>query len=1569
MSKDINGFFPIKILFLGTSNVGKTSLIKRLINREDYKIDILHDFTISLDIYLKAFQTEGQLIKCELWDTPGILGAMIDNMMYIKYVNVILFIFDLSSKDSFTDMKTYFNKYKDLTEQLKLKNNAIIIGNKLDKVNKRQVPFEEINNFAIENNVNFYEISAKDNKTGYNKLFKFFENIAKNFLEKYKIIMNNNKFDIIKYRYISKRDENAVKPSLIYKQVGIFVNTLSKLFPVEDYILQIINDINDFYKSNVYKKIVIKNFEDLNSNLYKLEILRGKLIDVFKIVALKYNVISQENYQIKKKPSKNEDKNKRRKSLLETDVTSNEMTLLSFIQSNSTLRQAIHYCIHDYIINFIFDFNNENILDKRLNMIIKEDNDEEELVFKYICDINNKKRKLIALFNDNYVKYFSSSELHQYYLFIRQINYLFDYLSNLLSQKSILIFIEKGLDNLNILKEYISANNKEWEKVKNENLKKLSSYDIEKNIIHYSKKCLRYFKYVLNNYNSKYIYDKSIIFGCIKIRLYLSNVYNLLNKNYESILYLYSSFLLIIQYLKNNNETKDNQPKSKPQEHPNSDNKEEKEIFDLFNEIKEKLYPNIKSISFENDEKLLKDIKRKLKYQLNNSIEFYLLYNQKNEDLKLNILSKGTKSVSLKGSSNNKNNFDFFLFPSIILKIYKSIGENVQIDEKLKTKIKLYEIYSDSLTYYKREQFNIFFKCLSQKFNKKESLISYDGKNITSLKIEQTKIESILSKYDFLPSDISQLFNIIGIALMLFFRRMATNNDDTNINLFKKNKELAFMIFNAGLNENLIDKANQLDLELKKQLKLEHEEKNYRFSLEQIRNCLRINISMLLLTKDYEKTYQIINLIDNSLFNSNDFPINYPLENQKEFLQVIYPDKINIKSNINIDSQNYFNNNILNIFPKINNYLPYSQKTGEEIEYLNYFIDLNDVDEYDLINALMANSNPEAFNKSFSDFLTPQNFKEKFNEYYNNSTGEEKELFNNILNKENLGNIDFWKKKFDNKQGKGFLFNPIYMDYISKIYNFKLNLFIEEKNKTLKLLKTISLGIGGTLKYEMNIICDKDINQTFKVFIPLIDKNEIQKYDMENRKQYLNNLLNRAEEFNDLYPHFSNLLLWQIVNIIKASLTNNKILNELEEEIIQVYNNSMYKLGLYEQIIHFINENINSILKNDKKFYLILFNCYKRLCLYDNCVDSIKRYLYKNDSLNKQLNYINVTKINKLQESDFIDVYNYYKNLEKERPIKFVPPLMDEELFQILNDKYKNSDDNIFNLDAQLFEEKVQINQKAKLQQGLEKLKKGNKFRILCIEGGGIKSLIQLLFLCEIENYLQKPISQIFDCIVTSRDGIIICGLLTMQNEKNEIKYHANDVLKIFNKQKETLYNNNLQKELKLDLLRKLFNFPEIFGNLYFYDERCEAMLKIGNTDLIIDLFESYIDMKNDNKNINKKESIISLNNILRIIPNNTQKENLYLMNLGNGIYPFNSAVEDITLQEQFFMKQILGDHYLNLDIILNTCKNEGKYSLQSLDNQFTELFSNCVEYFSEIKENNTLFMDKLDKFFLKNNS
>ena len=1204
MNKDNNGFFPIKILFLGASNVGKTSLIKRLINREDYKIDILHDFTIGLDIYLKGFQTEGQLIKCELWDTPGILGSIMDNMLYIKYVHVIIFVFDLSSKDSFSEIKIYYNRYKNFAKQLKLNSDVIIIGNKLDKINNREVSFEEINDFSMKNNITFYEMSAKDNKTGYTKLFKCIENIAKNILIKYKILEKSNYFNIIKFRHISKRDENAVKPSLIYKQVDIFVKTLYKLFPVEDYILQIINDINDFYKNNVYKKSEIQN---LKSHIYNLEIIKVKLIDVFKIVALKYNVISN---QMNKK-SKNENRNDNETSLLESDMSNNELTLLLFIQSNSILRNAIHYCIHDYIINFMFDFNNENIINKRLNMIIKEDDNEEELIFKYFCDVHFKKQKIIALFNDNYVKYFSSSELHQYYLFIRNINFLFDYLTKLISEKTIDIYFEKGENSLNYLKECIAANNKEFDKIKNEKIKNLSTYDLDKNIIYYSKKCLKYFKYVLNRNDFLYNYDKEKIYDCIKVRLILSITYNLFNKQYESALFLYSSFLLLMDIIKNKNQNK-NETKDNADNADNNKNNKEKEIFELFNKTKEKIYPNIKSVSPEDSQNVLKDIKRKLKYHLNNDINFYLLYNQQIEELKLKNQTKGI-SISLNNNS-NKETFDFFSFPSIILKIYQSLGDNSHYDDKLKTKIKLYEIYADSLTYYKREQYNIFFKCLSQKYSKKESLLLYDGKNISSLKIEPIKIENILTKYDFLPSDIAQFFNIIGVALMLLFRRNIANNDtkidDNQIKLFKKHKELVYTIFNAGLNDNLIIKANDLDLALQKQLNLGKEEQNYRFSLEQIRNCIRINISSLILIKDYNKVYQLITLMDNSLFITNDFPNNYLLEKQTEFLYIINLDKITSKS---IVKNSYFNNKkILNILPSINTYLPASKIYRDGKEYLNYYLDLDVIDEFDLFNFLMACGGGEEYNKQLENFITPQNFKEKFSELCLNSSGEEKKMFNLILNKENLGNIHFWKKKFDNKQGKGFLFNPIYINYISKYYNFVVNVFYEDKNKNqLELLNTVSLGIGEGTKYAMNLICDKDLTQTYKVFIPLIDKNEIFQYDLMEIKNYVNNILKRIDEYKDLFPHFSNLLLWQIISIISIKL-NKEAPQEINDEIIQIYLDSMYHLGLYEQIIYFINKYINDILKKDKKYYLILFNCYKRLCLYDKSIEAIKQYLYEN---------------------------------------------------------------------------------------------------------------------------------------------------------------------------------------------------------------------------------------------------------------------------------------------------------------------------------------------------------------------
>ena len=131
----------------------------------------------------------------------------------------------------------------------------------------------------------------------------------------------------------------------------------------------------------------------------------------------------------------------------------------------------------------------------------------------------------------------------------------------------------------------------------------------------------------------------------------------------------------------------------------NETNDDEKEIFELFNKIKEMIFNNSLCVENLEDEKANKEMKRKIKYILNNSLEFLLLYNQEKEELKPE--NKIRIGVTFKNVS-NENFLDFFSFPSIILNIYKSLDDKIISNEKMKTRIKLYEIYSESLTYFKR---------------------------------------------------------------------------------------------------------------------------------------------------------------------------------------------------------------------------------------------------------------------------------------------------------------------------------------------------------------------------------------------------------------------------------------------------------------------------------------------------------------------------------------------------------------------------------------------------------------------------------------------------------------------------------------------------------------------------------------------------------------------------------------------------------------------------------------------------------------------------------------------------
>jgi len=74
-------------------------------------------------------------------------------------------VYDVTNRNSFLNIKRWL---KELLENTDLKCVVFIIGNKIDLVDKsiknREVTYEEGNDFALENNLTFYETSACTNK-------------------------------------------------------------------------------------------------------------------------------------------------------------------------------------------------------------------------------------------------------------------------------------------------------------------------------------------------------------------------------------------------------------------------------------------------------------------------------------------------------------------------------------------------------------------------------------------------------------------------------------------------------------------------------------------------------------------------------------------------------------------------------------------------------------------------------------------------------------------------------------------------------------------------------------------------------------------------------------------------------------------------------------------------------------------------------------------------------------------------------------------------------------------------------------------------------------------------------------------------------------------------------------------------------------------------------------------------------------------------------------------------------------------------------------------------------------
>jgi small GTP-binding protein len=151
--------YIIKILTLGDTMVGKSSIVLRF--SED-KFDDNQFATIGIDFKTKYIKIADSSVKVLIWDTAGQEKFQNIAKQYYKGANGVLLIYDIGSRKSFERIDFWL---KELKENNRIDELFIcLVGNKVDLEDKRVITTEEGEKYAKDNNILFFEVSAKTGK-------------------------------------------------------------------------------------------------------------------------------------------------------------------------------------------------------------------------------------------------------------------------------------------------------------------------------------------------------------------------------------------------------------------------------------------------------------------------------------------------------------------------------------------------------------------------------------------------------------------------------------------------------------------------------------------------------------------------------------------------------------------------------------------------------------------------------------------------------------------------------------------------------------------------------------------------------------------------------------------------------------------------------------------------------------------------------------------------------------------------------------------------------------------------------------------------------------------------------------------------------------------------------------------------------------------------------------------------------------------------------------------------------------------------------------------------------------
>jgi Ras-related protein Rab-5C len=147
----------LQLVLVGDTAVGKSSLVLRFVKRQFFEYQ---ESTIGASFLTQTVKLDACNVKFEIWDTAGQERYHSLAPMYYRDAAAAVIVYDITSVPSYQRAQAWAKEI-----QMQGFHNVVIAlaGNKLDLEEHRAVPKEEVEAYAKEEGIEFFETSAKDN--------------------------------------------------------------------------------------------------------------------------------------------------------------------------------------------------------------------------------------------------------------------------------------------------------------------------------------------------------------------------------------------------------------------------------------------------------------------------------------------------------------------------------------------------------------------------------------------------------------------------------------------------------------------------------------------------------------------------------------------------------------------------------------------------------------------------------------------------------------------------------------------------------------------------------------------------------------------------------------------------------------------------------------------------------------------------------------------------------------------------------------------------------------------------------------------------------------------------------------------------------------------------------------------------------------------------------------------------------------------------------------------------------------------------------------------------------------